>query len=312
VRGRLVCLPFDDWADHLSVVPSLEVVVWRPGLPPVTDPAAVGFYVPQYMGPPEALEVLARLPGLEVVQTLTAGYDDVLALLPDTVTLCNARGVHDASTAELAVGLVLASLRGIPEFVRAQRRGQWAHLARPALADRTVVVVGAGSVGRAIAERLAPFEVTVTLVGRTARDGVLGRASLEDLLPTADVVVLAVPLTPDTRDMVDGGFLQRMKDQALLVNVSRGPVVRTEALLRELLAERLWAALDVTDPEPLPQGHPLWKAPQLLLSPHVGGDTSAFLPRAWELLGRQLARYAAGQPLDNVVRRRHRGREEAP
>jgi phosphoglycerate dehydrogenase-like enzyme len=217
------------------------------------------------------------------------------------VTLCNARGVHDASTAELAVGLVIASLRGFAGFVRSQDQHRWEHTYRPALADRRVVVVGAGSVGHAIAARLAPFEADVVLVGRRARDGVASVDSLPALLGEADVVVLAVPLTAQTRGLVGADFLALLRDGALLVNVARGPVVDTDALVRELQSGRLLAGLDVTDPEPLPPGHPLWSAPGVLISPHVGGDTSAFLPRAWRLLRAQLARYAAHEPLAHVV-----------
>jgi phosphoglycerate dehydrogenase-like enzyme len=298
---RLVCVPFDDWSDHLAPPEGLEVVVWRPGLPWPTRAAEVTFYVPEYMGPPEALTAVRELPALGVVQTLTAGYDDVLAHCPPGLVVCNAAGVHDASTAELVVGLILASLRGFADFAEGQRQGEWRHAAHPALADRRVVIVGAGSVGRAVARRLAPFEVELTLVGRSAREGVVGVDDLADLLPVADVVVLTVPLTAETHGMFDAAALARLPDGALVVNASRGAVVDTEALLAELNGGRLSAALDVTDPEPLPPGHPLWSAPRVVITPHVGGNTSAFLPRAWTLLSDQLARYAAGAPLRNVV-----------
>jgi phosphoglycerate dehydrogenase-like enzyme len=298
---RRVWLPFDDWADHVAVPAGLEVDVWRSGLPLPASAAEVVFYVPEYMGPPETVAVVGSLPSLEVVQTLTAGVDDVLVHLPDGVMLCNARGVHDASTAELVVALVLASLRGLPDFVRAQRGGRWAHARYPSLADRTVLLVGYGSVGRAVAHRLAGFEVELVPVASAARDGVAGVADLPALLPAADVVILTVPLTEATRGMVDADFLGRMRDGALLVNAARGPVVVTAALLAELQSGRLQAALDVTDPEPLPADHPLWSAPGVLVSPHVGGNTSAFLPRAYRLLESQLNRFASGEPLDNMV-----------
>ena len=218
------------------------------------------------------------------------------------MTVCNARGVHSASTAELAVALTLAALRGLPGFVRAQDRGQWAHERLDSLADRRVLIVGAGSIARAVAERLAPFECTVTLVGTADRAGVRGVDSLPALLPGSDVVVLAVPLTDATRALVDERFLAALPDAALVVNVARGPVVDTDALLDELRTGRLRAALDVTDPEPLPPGHPLWTAPGVLLTPHVGGDSSAFVPRAVALVRDQLAAWHAGLPLRNVVR----------
>jgi phosphoglycerate dehydrogenase-like enzyme len=217
------------------------------------------------------------------------------------VMLCNARGVHDASTAELAVALTLASLRRIPEFVRAQEREEWAFGMYDALADKTVLIVGYGAVGEAVERRLVPFECDVLRVARNARDGVAGMDALPSLLGRSDVVILTVPLTDDTRGMVDAGFLAAMRERALLVNVARGGVVDTRALLDELSNGRLRAAVDVTDPEPPPPGHPLWSAPGLLISPHVGGSSTAFEPRARRLLRAQLERFAASEPLANVV-----------
>ncbi len=272
-----------------------------PPIPVVTRPEDVVFYVPRYMGLQEDLALMAHMPNLEVVQLLTAGYDAALSFLPAGVTLCNAGGVHDASTAELAVGLMLASLRGLDAFARAMPAGGWLYGRREALADKRVLIVGAGGVGRALRSRLEPFEVDVTMVGRTARAGVHAAADLPDLLGSADVVVLAVPLDDTTRGMVGTSFLARMRDGALLVNVARGPVVDTEALVAAVASGRIRAALDVTDPEPLPPGHPLWSLPDVLISPHVGGNTSAFLPRARRLVAEQMRRFATGQPLDFVV-----------
>lgn len=263
--------------------------------------AEVTFYVPRYMGPVDDLTLMARMPALRVAQLLTAGFDHAVPYLPPGVTLCNAAGVHDASTAELAVGLTLASLRGIDDFARAMPARDWVAGRRPALADRTVLVIGAGGVGEAIRRRFEPFETTVTMVARGARPGVHVLADLPDLLPTSDVVVLAVPLTDQTRHLVDAGFLARMPDGALLVNVSRGPVVDTRALVAEVASGRIRAALDVTDPEPLPPEHPLWTLPGVLISPHVGGNSSAFVPRARRLVAEQLRRVAAGEPPLSVV-----------
>lgn len=272
-----------------------------PTLPVVTRPEDVVFYVPRYMGPPEDLALMAHMPNLRVVQLLTAGYDNALRFLPRGVTLCNAGGVHDASTAELGVGLILASQRGLDSFARAMPQGAWLHARRDSLADRSVLIVGAGGVARALRDRLLPFEVSVTLVGQTARDGIHGAVDLPALLPAADIVVLAVPLTEATRGMVGAEFLARMRDGALLVNLARGPVVDTEALVGAVASGRLRAALDVTEPEPLPPEHPLWALPNVLVSPHVGGNTSAFLPRARRLVADQLRRFVAGEPLQSVV-----------
>jgi phosphoglycerate dehydrogenase-like enzyme len=261
----------------------------------------VQFYVPSYDLGPGHGAVLAQLPRLEVVQTLSAGVDHIRGEMPDGVLLCNGRGIHNASTAELALTLILASLRGIPGFVDDQHRGSWHQGWRESLADKTALVVGYGDIGRDIERRLLPFEVEVLRVARRARDGVHAIDDLPDLLPQADVVVLIVPGTSETRGLVDAEFLGRMKQGALLVNVARGPVVVTDDLLAALRAGHVRAALDVTDPEPLPQDHPLWSAPGCLITPHVGGATPAMWPRAYTLVREQLGRYARGEDLVNVM-----------
>jgi phosphoglycerate dehydrogenase-like enzyme len=308
VTGDVVLLPFPDHARVLGgATDGLEVHVAQAGETPADDVLGrTTFYVPPYLAPAGAFEVMSRMPALQVVQTLTAGVDQVWAHLPAGVVLCNAAGVHDASTAELAVGLMLASLRGIDDFARAQQHGAWQSARRESLADKRVLVVGHGNVGRALVARLLPFEVEVVAVATRARrldDGTLvhGVDELPDLLPEADVVVLIVPLTPATAGLVDAAFLARMTPGALLVNVARGPVVVTDDLLDAVRRGQVRAALDVTDPEPLPPEHPLWTTPGVLISPHVGGNTSAFLPRAYRLVADQLRRRRAGEPLDNVI-----------
>jgi phosphoglycerate dehydrogenase-like enzyme len=300
MTDSLVWLPFEP--DLLGDPPSglrYEVVDPTEHVPDsVTE---VEFYVPPYQVGPRVGDVLPRMSSLRVVQTMTAGVDNVRGLVPEGVTLCNGRGIHDTSTAELTLTLVLASLRGVPEFVRAQDRASWRPQWRPALADRRVLLVGHGAIGEAIEARLRPFEVDVVRVARSARDGVHAIEALPDLLPEADVVVLVVPLTDATRGLVDRDFLGRMKDGALLVNVARGAVVQTDALVAALESGRIHAAVDVVDPEPLPEDHPLWRAPNLLVSPHVGGASSAMWPRAHRLVRDQLHRYAAGEPLANVM-----------
>lgn len=298
--------PVSVWVPYAELRPelpaNLEVEVYDGVQDPPQALDEVELYVAPYTFDRTPLELIPKMSGLRVLQTLTAGYEHVLPYLPDSVTLCNAGGVHDASTAELAVTLTLAALRGIPEFVRGQDVREWRFAQYDALADKTVLIVGYGGVGSAVERRLAGFEVEVLRVARRAREGVATLADLPALLPRADVVVLCTPLTDQTRGLVDEDFLGRMRDGALLVNVARGPVVRTDALLAQLRAGRLRAALDVTDPEPPPADHPLWTAPGLLLSPHVGGNSTAFLPRAKRLIVAQLRRYAAGEPLNYVVR----------
>lgn len=302
MSGLRVWVPFADWVERVSsAADGVEVDVYDGAGEPPGSIGAVELYVLPYMVGPGPARLMSAMPSLRVAQTLTAGVDDVRPLVPAGVTLCNARGVHDASTAELAVALMLASLRGIPDFVRNAEHGRWDGNRRDSLADRTVLIVGYGSVGEAVERRLAGFECDVRRVARSARDGVEPFAALPELLPRADVVVLTVPMTDETRGMVDARFLARMRDGALLVNVARGPVVRTDDLLAEVTTGRLRAALDVTDPEPLPPDHPLWSSPGVLVSPHVGGNTTAFRPRALRLVVDQVRRYAAGVPLANVI-----------
>ncbi len=281
------------------------VRAWDSGDPQPARADDVDVFVPPYTATAADLQLLGRLPGLRLVQTLTAGVDNVVDLVPEGVTLCNAAGVHDASTAELAVALTLASLRHVDGFARAMPRGQWCYARHESLADKRVLIVGFGGIGTAIARRLAGFECDVVAVARSSRTtqavAVAANADLPDLLPDADVVILAVPLSESTRGLVDASFLAAMSDGALLVNVSRGAVVDSDCLLAECSTGRIRAALDVTDPEPLPPGHPLWRTPGVLISPHVGGNTSAFLPRARALVSHQLRRYRDGEPLANVV-----------
>ncbi|MET9274471.1 2-hydroxyacid dehydrogenase [Kribbella sp. NPDC003557] len=297
-------LPWEDPDRFLGGVPGgFDVDVYSGGERPKSLDE-VEFYVPSYMGGGDVFDVVRDMPALKVVQLQTAGFEHVQSRLADGVTLCNARGVHDASTAELAVGLILASYRNLPRAVRDQEREVWPGSydeVDDSLADRTVLILGYGAIGEALERRLTGFECDVIRVARRARDGVHPIAELPALLPRADVVVLLTPATPETKRMVDAKFLASMKDGALLVNVARGIVVDTDALLAELGTRRLRAALDVTDPEPLPAGHPLWSAPNVLVNPHRGGASTAFAPRVARLVRAQLQRYASGEPLINVV-----------
>lgn len=278
----------------------------EPAAPLPADPADVTFWVPPFLSTGDVVGMAERMPRLEVIQLLSAGADAWAGRTPEGVTLCDARGVHDSSTAEWVMAAILASLRRFGHFALAQAEGRWSHAEvtpTDELAGKRVLIVGAGSIGRALAARLAPFEVDITHVARTARpdEGVHGVSELPRLLPEADVVVVLVPLTEQTRGMVDAGFLAAMPDGALLVNAARGPVADTAALTKELASGRIKAALDVTDPEPLPAGHPLWRVPGLLVTPHVAGSVKGLLPRAYRLVGAQLRRHLAGEPLLNRV-----------
>lgn len=302
----VVSLPEEHWIAALADVEGVEAVLWdMKGAPPRDDIALV---VPPYMSNPKRLARLAQLPKLQAVQLVTAGFEHAVPYLPDGVALANGRGIHDTSTAELAVGLAIAAQRGIPQAVRGQERGDWLRLAgMPSLADRRALIVGYGSIGVAIAQRLVAMEVSVTAVASRARSGddlieeVHGIDELPALLSEHDIVFLILPLTEQTHHLVDAEFLSRMPRNALLVNVARGGIVDTAALVDACASGRVRAALDVTDPEPLPPEHPLWHTDGVLITPHVGGASTAFEPRALRLLREELTRFAAGSPLRNVV-----------
>jgi phosphoglycerate dehydrogenase-like enzyme len=301
----LLSVPDAELASALGDLgPDVVVVVWdlfSPAPAPQLD-----LVVTSYLRLVPSLAALEGV-GTRLVQSQSIGYDGVAAALGPGRVFANAAGVHEASTAELAVTLTLASLRGVPGFVRTAEGGRWIQAFHPALADRRVVLVGYGGVGRAIAARLAPFEVDLVRVARRARSTPEGpvhaTSELPDLLPSADVVIVAVPLDDATTGMVDEAFLAAMPDGALLVNVARGKVADTAALARHAGAGRISLALDVVDPEPLPPDHPLWSMPNVLISPHVGGASSAMLPRIVHLVREQARRLARGEEPLNVVLR---------
>ncbi|HEY0934890.1 MAG TPA: 2-hydroxyacid dehydrogenase [Trebonia sp.] len=314
----LIWVPSDWVAKGLAGLPGarVEVValgrdmgetgsVGEPAVPPSV--AEVEFYVPSFFPSPAGSAVLGRMGRLRVVQALTAGVDWIRPHVPPSVALCNARGAHDASTAEWVVAAVLGSLRSFPRFGAEQAAGRWAYQGTDQLAGKNVLIVGYGAIGAAVERRLAGFEVTVRRVARTARTGrpdeadVAGLAELPSLLPEADVVVLLVPFTPESKGMADSSFLGRLKDGALLVNAARGAVVDTAALTAEVARGRLRAALDVTDPEPLPPGHPLWSLPGVFITPHVAASTPVSRERAARLVREQAEAYLSGAPLSNVI-----------
>ena len=256
-----------------------------------------------------------RLPGLKVVQAFSAGVDWLLPLIPPGVVLCSAVGVHDASVSEWVVAAILAMRRRLPEFGELQHRAEWnREIATQRVSDpvddlegKTVLVVGYGSIGKALASRLTPFGARVVGIAQHARPDAVTPEALPRLLPAADVVVDLLPLTPDTRKFVDAKFLSRMKPGALFVNAGRGGTVDTDALLDALRSGRIRAALDVTDPEPLPAEHPLWKEPNVLITPHIAGTVAQMEARAYRFAGEQIRRYAAGQP--QLGTQRARGQE---
>ncbi|MBP2703321.1 2-hydroxyacid dehydrogenase [Microbispora sp. RL4-1S] len=294
-----------DIADGLSDLPDglppLRCSVYDGTGPLPGPPEEVEVWVPPLIPVPDLPGLLRRMSGLRLVQTVTAGVEPYLPHMPGHAVLCNARGVHDAGTAEWAAGAMIAVLREFPGFAAAQARGEWTYHHTGVLADSTVLIVGYGSIGEALERRLEGFEVEIVRVARAARPGVHGQDELPALLPAADVVVLLVPATPDTAGLVDAEFLAAMKDGALLVNAARGSVVDADALVAELGTGRLRAALDVAPVEPLPPGHPLWTAPGVFITPHVAGSTPASVRRIRKMVREQVIRYLAGESLANMI-----------
>lgn len=299
----LVWVPLEPVAAALDGIDGITVEVVSPadGVPLPPSAGAVQFYVPPLFPSPPAVAALTSMPSLQVVQTLTAGIDLLRPHIPPGAVLCNARGAHDASTAEWVVAAILAAIRQFPYFAAEQSAGRWSTRFTGTLAGQTVLIVGYGSIGSAVERRLAGFEADIIAVARTKRDGVYPVADLPALLPQADVVVLLTPVTSETIGMVDAGFLAAMKDGALLVNGARGTLVVTDDLCAELSSGRLHAALDVTDPEPLPAGHRIWAMPNALITPHVAASTGFSVQTVLQFLHDQVLRWQAGQPLINVI-----------
>jgi phosphoglycerate dehydrogenase-like enzyme len=271
-----------------------------------------------------ALRTWPRLRGVRLVLSLMAGTEWIPRTVGPRVTICNARGAHNISTAEWTIASILSMLKYFPLYLDIQRAGVWKrrfeaseHYAKitgsaravyppvmqEELSGKTVLMVGYGSIGQEIERMLEPFRIDLLRVARTSRtDPVVHAVSeLETLLPRAEVIILILPATAETKHLIGAPQFALMRQGALLVNAARGPIVDTDALVEALHAGRVRAALDVTEPEPLPEAHPLWSCPNLLLTPHIGGSSPQFAPRALRTAADELRRYMAGEPLQNVV-----------
>ncbi|WP_374118632.1 2-hydroxyacid dehydrogenase [Allokutzneria sp. A3M-2-11 16] len=295
-----VLVPDDHGVAALSTVDGVRALVLD-----TSDPARLAeaeVLVPPFLSVGKLVHIMERMPRLRLVQLLTAGVEAWIGHVPDGVQLSNCRGAHGGSTAEWVFAALLSFYRDLPAFDAAQRAGEWDFHVTDTMQDKRMLVVGAGDLGEQLRRRFDTFDAHTTLVATRARAGVHGVDELPDLLGEHDAVIMVVPMTDATRRMVDAEFLSRMRDGAILVNAARGPVVETDALVAELNSGRLRAALDVTDPEPLPPGHPLWTAPNLLLTPHVAGSVTGRGERAWAIAARQIEQFAAGKDPDNVIR----------
>ncbi len=310
-----------DWSEEelLAAFPR-EIELIRIPAEPATE-ITIEFWIPPVY-PKAAAKVVPHLDGVAVAQSLLAGVDWLLRMVPENVTVCDAQGVHNVATAEWVVGAIFAALKNFPLYTQLQMAESWYRrkeadeayramqriekISNPPVlveevAGKTVMIVGYGSIGRSIEERLAPFGVNFVRVARSVRPGIEPVEKLRSLLPLADIVLLIVPLTAETEKMMGAAELAEMKQGALLVNAARGPVVDSESLLAALQAGKIRAVVDVTDPEPLPEGHPLWRAPNLLITPHVAASSPLFMARAFAFAAEQVTRYLHGQPLNNIV-----------
>ncbi len=300
-----VLVPWQQLVDGLKS-PGIEPILWHINDDPHDAPEA-HVLVTERPVDPERRARVARIKGLQHVHLLSIGYEWVLEHLPEQATLTNSRGAVEDATAEHCLTLVLASLRELPKALEQQRERRWERTWTSSLHGSTVLLLGAGGVGSAISERLAPFKpaqvITVASTPRSLPDGnvIHGIDSIVALLPQADVVIVALPHTAQTEKLVNAKFLARLRDGALLVNIGRGPIVDTDALLPELNSGRIRAALDVADPEPLPADHALWTAPNCIITPHMAGDTGEFLKLVSELAIEQIRGIHAGKKPFNVV-----------
>jgi phosphoglycerate dehydrogenase-like enzyme len=297
-------IPHDVGPALLGELPDEVVVtVWDGESAPPGGIEGVRFYVPPF-GPGDTVaQAIAAMGRLEVVQAMSAGIEHIAPMVPAGVTLCNARGAHSPATSEWVLAAILAVLRKFPQFAADQLIGENDRRMSDSLDRKRVTILGYGSIGEAVEQRLSGFDVTITRVARSAREGVHALADLDALLGETDVLVILVPLDETTRGLIGRERLAALPDRALVVNAARGGIVDEQALLDELTAGRLRAALDVAEPDPLPAEHPLRSAPGLFYTPHIGGATRSALPNIYALVGDQLRRIVAGEPLVNVVPR---------
>lgn len=279
----------------------VELHVIPPEGPLPSDMRDAELLVPPYNTVP-VLELLREMPTLRVVQAISAGVEWLLPWVPDGVTVCNARGTRDNAVTEWVLAVIMAMERRLLEFAHNPTNREWSPFLPGELTGKKVLIVGYGSIGRSVATQLSALGMQVVGVATSRRPGVYPVCELPDLLPEADIVVVLVPLTAQTHRLFDKRMLSQLRPGALLVNASRGSVIDTEALIPYLVNGRLRAALDVTDPEPLPPDHPLWDTAGVLITPHIAGDSSDAEERVYRLIGEQIRRYADGKPLLNMVK----------
>jgi phosphoglycerate dehydrogenase-like enzyme len=293
---------WSQWND-LKLPKSLKSLSTNGKAPSPEDFDKITLYVPLYMGGAAAIADIPKMSSLKVVQSLLAGVEDLEQIVPENVLLCNAAGVHDESTAELAIGLAIATRRGFAQFASNQHKGVWIHSRNSSLTDSNIAIVGYGSIGKNIEKKLSSFDVSIEIFTRSGHDGTTNIAEFDGKIGDFDVVILILPLNTASHNFMNSTRLAKMKNGSSLINVARGGIVDTDALFKELHSGRISAGLDVTNPEPLPEHHPLWGSPNLIITPHVGGDSEAFERRGRALVEFQAQQFAEGRALKNVVTR---------
>ena len=300
-RPIRVLVPDEQGVQAFAGAPGLLAIRYDARQEPTAEQQQATVMVTGFLDVEPEVAFMRALPHLKLLQTLNAGFDQWVGRLPPGVALSNARGAHGRSTAEWTAAVLLAHYRELTRFATAQGERRWDHHETASLAGKRVAILGAGDIGTTIQRMLAPFGCRLMLVGRRRRDEVVTMDDFRAAAAEQDVVVLVLPVTPETRGLVDARFLNSMKDGALLVNPGRGSLVVTGDLLKETQPGRLRAILDVTDPEPLPANHPLWVSPGVTITPHVGGNTEGALERAWAVAVQQIALFARGQAPANLV-----------
>ena len=300
-RTIRVLVPDEQGVQALASAPGLLAVRYDARQKPTAEQQQATAMVTGVLHVEPEVAFMRALPQLRLLQTLNAGFDQWVGRLPPGVALSNARGAHGRATAEWTVAVLLAHYRELTRFAKAQGDRRWDHHDTASLEGKRVAILGAGDIGTSIRRMLAPFGCRIMLVGRRRREDVVTMDDFRAVASEQNVVVLVLPVTPETRGLVDVKFLKSMKDGAVLVNPGRGSLVVTDDLLKETQAGRLHAIVDVTEPEPLPPDHPLWASPGVTITPHVAGNTEGALERAWTVAVQQIGMYARGEAPANLV-----------
>ncbi|MFT4147652.1 MAG: NAD(P)-dependent oxidoreductase [Micrococcaceae bacterium] len=296
-----VTISRDELYENVYASDDVKIVQWDCLSKPPVPYEDIDMVVVPFAVKPKHVENINKCPNLKLVQTASVGYDALKGTLNKGVRVANMQGFNADATSELAVTLLLAYLRDVPEFVRNQERSKWVYKQSDTLAEKKVLLLGAGDIGSEVARKLEAFDAHVTKMARTARGDILAIEDLAQQVPLHDILFIMLPLTDETRSLIDASILAKIPDGGIIVNAGRGPIVKTDDLIAELETGRISAVFDVVDPEPLPQDSPLWKMKNVLFTPHVAGDTKLTQKRAVAILDRQIDALSKGNKIINIV-----------